>query len=74
MLWGIGNHGGGPFVDLDGLQALIEARPDQHIRHSTVEAYFEDLARLGADGGVTARHDDQINYFGIGCYSSQARD
>ena len=48
VLWGIGNHGGGPSrVDLDGLQALIESRPDVHIRHSTPEAYFEDLARPG---------------------------
>ena len=74
VLWGIGNHGGGPSrVDLDGLQQLMASQRDVHIRHSAPEAYFDELAALGADGGVTVRHDDQINYVGIGCYTSQVR-
>ncbi|HHY48743.1 MAG TPA: alpha-mannosidase, partial [Alphaproteobacteria bacterium] len=54
-------------------QALIAARPDDHIRHSTPEAYFAALCDPESGSGVTTRHDDQINYWGIGCYSAQAR-
>ena len=41
LLWGVGNHGGGPSrEDLRQLTALIAAHTDVEIRHSTPEAYF----------------------------------
>ena len=41
VLWGVGDHGGGPsHVDLDDLQKLRGAPSGYDIRHSTPEAYF----------------------------------
>ncbi len=45
LLWGVGNHGGGPsHKDLVGLSSLIAGIDSTEIRHSTPrEAYFADL-------------------------------
>ncbi len=45
VLWGVGNHGGGPSrQDLRDLTALIAQRSDVEIVHSTPQAYFAELA------------------------------
>jgi alpha-mannosidase len=70
VLWGVGNHGGGPSrKDLADLGALIAASGGT-IRHSTPEAYFADLARSGDKLPVVKR---DINRWAVGCYTSQAR-
>ena len=44
VLWGIGDHGGGPsHQDLQDLADLIHTRNDVSIHHSTPEAYFTSL-------------------------------
>jgi alpha-mannosidase len=47
LLWGIGNHGGGPSrADAAALDALI-AESSGAIRHSTPEAYFQEVRARG---------------------------
>ncbi len=47
VLWGVGNHGGGPSrADLHQVNTLIEETRDCRIRHSTPEAYFQDISRI----------------------------
>ena len=44
VLWGVGNHGGGPSrIDLQKIQALMEQNTGFELLHSTPEAYFENL-------------------------------
>jgi alpha-mannosidase len=71
VLWGIGNHGGGPSqIDLDAIQALMDSRSDIEIRHSTPEAYFKARKESGIE---YERVERDINPFSIGCYTSQVR-
>jgi alpha-mannosidase len=71
LLWGIGDHGGGASRrDLDELQALMAARPEAGIRHSTAEAYFADLAGSGVPFPHVAR---DLNPWAVGCYTTMAR-
>ena len=71
VLWGIGNHGGGPSRrDLEGISDLLLSTTDNDIKHSTPEAFFADLA---------AREDSlpewsaDLNPWAPGCYTSQIR-
>lgn len=71
VLWGVGNHGGGPSrVDLEKLAKLMAETTDVRVIHSTPEAYFRELAEAG---GQLPRHDRDINPFSVGCYTSQIR-
>ncbi len=71
LLWGVGNHGGGPSKqDLEQLTSLIAARTDVNIRHSSPEAYF---ATVRARKDELPRVDYSINPFAVGCYTSQVR-
>jgi alpha-mannosidase len=71
VLWGVGNHGGGPSrADLHDLAALIADTTAPQVRHSTPEAYF---AELQARGGPLPRHTGDLNPWAIGCYTSQVR-
>lgn len=66
LLWGIGNHGGGPSrVDLENLNQLTRETEVLDIRHSTPEAYFEELKQQ--DLPV---HKKDLNPWGVGCYTS----
>jgi alpha-mannosidase len=70
VLWGIGNHGGGPSkIDLEMLGEKI-AHSDNHIEHSTPEAYFEEIQK--SDRNLEER-DVSLNPWGVGCYTSQIR-
>lgn len=69
LLWGVGDHGGGPsFVDLSDLTALQEQTKHVRVLHSTPEAYFErlDPERLP----VVAQ---SLRPCFVGCYTSQCR-
>ncbi|MFO7636050.1 MAG: glycoside hydrolase family 38 C-terminal domain-containing protein [Clostridia bacterium] len=69
LLWGIGNHGGGPSrVDLDMIGCLIrEKEGEVDIIHSTPEGYFREVPE---DIPVFS---ESLNPFAVGCYTSQIR-
>ena len=71
ILWGVGNHGGGPSrKDLADLRSYIAETPELSVSHSTPEAYFADLATIKDS---LPRHADDINPWAVGCYTSQVR-
>lgn len=71
VTWGVGNHGGGPSRrDLDDLKALMAAEKDWEIVHSAAEDYFTELRALG---NPLPRHEQDLNSWGVGCYTSQVR-
>ena len=70
LLWGVGDHGGGPSaLDLRDLTELIAARADVSILHSTPEAYF---AEVRAQGQSLPVHQGDLNPHAVGCYTSMA--
>ncbi|MDR6550411.1 glycoside hydrolase family 38 C-terminal domain-containing protein [Paenibacillus qinlingensis] len=72
VLWGVGNHGGGPSrLDLNHIGALIESTQGKdEVLHSTPEAYFADLAK---NADALPRHRDDLNPRFVGCYTSMIR-
>jgi alpha-mannosidase len=59
LLWGVGNHGGGPsLVDLDKLKQLMVVTEEPIIIHSTPEAYFQELIESGE---VLPRHVQDVS-------------
>jgi alpha-mannosidase len=71
LLWGVGNHGGGPSrQDLRALADLKRSVPDRDIRHSTPENYFAELIKQPA---VLPVHRGDLNPSMVGCYTSQVR-
>jgi alpha-mannosidase len=71
LLWGIGNHGGGParadLRDIAQLQSESNALP---IAHATPEEYFDWLeTRADSLESIAAG----LNPWGVGCYTSMAR-
>jgi len=71
LLWGVGNHGGGPSKkDVEDVTALISETSDVRIIHSTPEAYFSDLKPKKAG---LPRHEADLNSWAPGCYTSQVR-
>ncbi len=71
ILWGVGNHGGGPSrQDLRDLAALQKSATDWQVVHSTPESYFAELAKRRA---TLPTHAKDLNPWGVGCYSSQIR-
>ena len=71
LLWGVGNHGGGPSrKDVEDITALIGETRDVRIVHSTPEVYFSDL---GPKKATLPRHEADLNPWAPGCYTSQVR-
>jgi alpha-mannosidase len=71
LLWGIGNHGGGPSrLDLKQLAELMKQTKDCQIVHSTPEAAFKDMAKQAPS---LPRVEKDLNPWGVGCYTSQVR-
>jgi alpha-mannosidase len=71
VLWGVGNHGGGPSrKDLADLRDLIARSDDPAIRHSTPEAYFAELIKTK---DTLPRRAKDLNPWGVGCYTSMIR-
>ncbi|HZG57044.1 glycoside hydrolase family 38 C-terminal domain-containing protein, partial [Paenibacillus sp.] len=71
VLWGIGNHGGGPSrIDLEQLSALAAETAGTEIVHSTPEAYFRELR---ASGEPLPVYEGDLNAWAVGCYTSQIR-
>jgi alpha-mannosidase len=68
VLWGVGNHGGGPSrVDLDRIAEYTSTSNERDVLHSTPEEYFADLNGRRND---LSRHADDLNPWGVGCYTS----
>ena len=71
LLWGVGNHGGGPSrKDLQDLAELIRTHQQPLFTHSTPEAYFEALDQRRESLPV---HRKDLNPWAVGCYTSQVR-
>ncbi len=69
VLWGIGNHGGGPSrIDFEKITELSKESKDFKILHSTPEAYFAELKQ--EELGVFRK---TLNPRYIGCYTSQIK-
>lgn len=69
VLWGVGNHGGGPSrKDIEDIAALKAERTDKEILHSTPEQYFE-----AAKAQFTLKYDKTLSTCMQGCYTSQVR-
>lgn len=71
LLWGIGNHGGGPSSrDLEDIEVLISGEKDWEITHGTPEQYF---SRLESRRNELPRIEKSLNPWAVGCYTSMAR-
>lgn len=69
VLWGVGNHGGGPsHDDLRDLNRMIQENNAIDIKHSTPEAYFNELK----DQQLPV-HNKDLNAWAVGCYTSQVQ-
>lgn len=65
ILWGVGNHGGGPSrKDLRDIKALMESS-ETPIMHSTPEAFFAKI-------NPTNRHDKSLRISMPGCYTTMS--
>lgn len=69
MLWGVGNHGGGPSkIDLDKIEQYIKNHPEITIEHSYCENYFSQI-----DKSKLKRFDKSLVHCMVGCYTSMVR-
>jgi alpha-mannosidase len=70
LLWGVGDHGGGPsLADVQALGEMIAARDDVRLCHATPEDFFAAVRAQAKD--LPVRRAD-INPWGVGCYTSMA--
>ena len=71
LLWGVGNHGGGPSrEDLKQITRIIRDTEDFNIVHSSPKAFFGELKK---HYDLLPRHKRDLNPWGVGCYTSQVR-
>lgn len=71
VLWGVGDHGGGPSrKDLADLRDLMASRTDVNIIHSSPEGFFAELSQMR---DKLPRRANDLNPWGVGCYTSQIR-
>lgn len=69
MLWGIGDHGGGPSeVDWTIIEEYQREHPDIRLVHTSCEEYFKRVDRL-----KLRTVDTSIVHCMIGCYTSMVR-
>lgn len=71
VLWGVGNHGGGPSKkDIKDVNKLIKGNVNDKIQHSTPELFFKKLAQSKSKLPI---YKNDLNHWAVGCYSSQIR-
>lgn len=71
VLWGVGNHGGGPTRgDIVNLAKLDEENSEWKLHHSTPEQYFGRVAQ--SRDKLPIYDKDLVPRF-VGCYTSQIR-
>ena len=69
LLWGIGNHGGGPSrCDLMDIEEYIRTHPESRIIHSWCENYFDK-----SNKNNLRTVDASIVHCMVGCYTSMVR-
>ena len=70
VLWGIGNHGGGPSrIDYEKIEVLRKKYEGQcQIFHTYPEEYFKTL-----EGKELPVVEKSLRYHAVGCYTSQVR-
>lgn len=67
LLWGIGNHGGGPSrVDLKNMNNRIEDSAEYEMKHSIPEAFFEEVK-----GQQLPQIKTGLNPWAVGGYTTQ---
>lgn len=70
VLWGIGNHGGGPSrIDMEKISALAESEKEFSLIHSTPEKYFEELEKTE----TLPDYSGIMNPRYTGCYTTMSR-
>ena len=70
LLWGVGNHGGGPSrEDLTALRGLMRDTSDRAIIHGRPEDYFDALDARAAE---LPRLEQDLNPWAVGCYTSMS--
>ena len=71
LLWGIGNHGGGPSgEDLNQIEALKRQPEEWNLIHSQPEAYFDELKEMKQ---TLPRFRQDLTPWAVGCYTSMSR-
>lgn len=71
VLWGIGNHGGGPSrIDYEKIKKLDEEEKEFSLIHSTPEAYFDELQKTG---DMLPDYSGLMNPRYTGCYTTMSR-
>ncbi len=71
MLWGVGDHGGGPSrKDIRDINRIAKKEKAWQIMHSTPEAYFADIKRHKKE---LVRWERDLNPEMVGCYTSMIR-
>lgn len=71
LLWGIGDHGGGPSrLDLENIEQLRSQTTDWEICHGRPEDYF---AWLEQNQATLPCLSQDLNPFAVGCYTSMAQ-
>lgn len=69
LLWGVGNHGGGPSrEDLKKIGEMQKNAADLELVHSVPEDYFAAIGRENLP-----RVEKDLNAWAVGCYTSQIR-
>jgi len=73
LLWGVGNHGGGPSrKDISDIKKFIHEKSDEiEIKHSIPEHYFSALRKEA--GNIIPVFSKDLNSWAVGCYTSQIR-
>ena len=70
VLWGIGNHGGGPSrVDMEKISALAKSETEFSLIHSTPEKYFSELKSVE----TLPDYSGLMNPRYTGCYTTMIR-
>ncbi|MFD0715423.1 glycoside hydrolase family 38 C-terminal domain-containing protein [Paenibacillus sp. GCM10027626] len=70
ILWGVGNHGGGPSrYDLDRIAELMQEPHGWEIVHATPEQYFDDLQQRKK----LPSYERDLQPRFVGCYTSMIR-
>ncbi len=69
MLWGVGNHGGGPSkIDLDSIEEYIKNHPEIIVEHSYCENYFSEV-----DTKELTTYSKSLVHCMVGCYTTMAQ-
>jgi alpha-mannosidase len=70
LLWGIGNHGGGPSrEDLSEIRRLMGETGEWDIRHGIPEDYFDSTADESKE---LPRRTADLNPWAVGCYTTMS--